>query len=281
MFRRILIPLDGSDGGEAILGEVPRVSAPDAEVFLLHVVPPMPLPAGPIPGEVLKLPDRALAYLERVPYASSRLQRVARVGEPAPTILQTSLELNADLIAMCTHGRGTLAQMLLGSVAMAVVSESALPVLLTRPGARRENRPVRRILAPVAEQRKAILDLTGRLAASCSAEAVLLHVAVPAVTIPGTGAGLPQEMPPPVHLSQPDLEGAERLLSAHGARVTRHVAHGEPVSAIAELARSLDADLIAMATGARRGLERLLLGSVSQGVLQAADRPVLLLRERA
>lgn len=39
-----------------------------------------------------------------------------------------------------------------------------------------------------------------------------------------------------------------------------------------------DADLIVMGTSGRHGLRRLLLGSVAESLLRAADRPVLLVR---
>jgi nucleotide-binding universal stress UspA family protein len=51
---------------------------------------------------------------------------------------------------------------------------------------------------------------------------------------------------------------------------------GGPVAAeILELARTSGADMIAMGTHGRRGLERLLLGSVADKVVRGSDTPVL------
>ncbi len=60
-----------------------------------------------------------------------------------------------------------------------------------------------------------------------------------------------------------------------------HVASGDPVEAINEHAFFDDADLIVVGTHGRRGLERLLLGSIAADVLATAPCPVLIARPRA
>ena len=68
---------------------------------------------------------------------------------------------------------------------------------------------------------------------------------------------------------------ADRL-TAHGLSVETKVVVGAPVAAeVLELARSVHADLIAMGTHGRRGLERLVLGSVADKIVRASDVPVL------
>jgi nucleotide-binding universal stress UspA family protein len=54
------------------------------------------------------------------------------------------------------------------------------------------------------------------------------------------------------------------------------VASGDPVEKILEQAKNLDVDLIALATHARSGLERLIAGSVAEGVLRKSPVSVLL-----
>jgi len=56
------------------------------------------------------------------------------------------------------------------------------------------------------------------------------------------------------------------------------VSHGTAADQILEQARKVDADLIAMSTSARRGLSRLVLGSVAEDVVRRMDRAVLLHR---
>lgn len=70
-------------------------------------------------------------------------------------------------------------------------------------------------------------------------------------------------------------------LRVRGVRVTTAVRRGEPVAEILGGAREVDADLIAMTTHGRRGLSRLLFGSVAAAVLSQAEVPVSLMRQTA
>ena len=69
---------------------------------------------------------------------------------------------------------------------------------------------------------------------------------------------------------------------ATGVRVSRHQRRGMAVApVILEVAEELDADLIVMSTHGRRGLENVLLGSVTEEVLRLAGCPVLTIRAGA
>ena len=53
---------------------------------------------------------------------------------------------------------------------------------------------------------------------------------------------------------------------------------GIPVTTILEMAEQENADLIAMASHGRTGLARVFYGSVTAGIMQQVDRPLLLIR---
>ncbi len=63
-------------------------------------------------------------------------------------------------------------------------------------------------------------------------------------------------------------------------RLTTHVRHADAAEAIAQLASDIEADLVVVGTHGHRGLERLLLGSVAEGVVRLAPCPVLVVRPR-
>ena len=143
MYKRVLVPLDGSGLAEAILPFVEQVAGPlDAEVVLLNVIEP------PSPGEVIASagvvsPDawrirelevkRYLAGVERRLAAKGlRVERRLQMGRAADEILATATASGADLIAMTTHGRSGVARLLFGSVAEAVLRASPVPVLMFR-----------------------------------------------------------------------------------------------------------------------------------------------------
>jgi nucleotide-binding universal stress UspA family protein len=63
------------------------------------------------------------------------------------------------------------------------------------------------------------------------------------------------------------------------ADVQFHVAFGDPGHEVAEFAQREGADLIVMPSHGRRGLSRLLIGSVAERVVRLAHCPVLVLRK--
>lgn len=63
-------------------------------------------------------------------------------------------------------------------------------------------------------------------------------------------------------------------------RLTTHIRLSDPREAIAQLASDLEADLIVVGTHGRRGVSRMLLGSVAEGIVRIAPCPVLVVRKR-
>lgn len=76
------------------------------------------------------------------------------------------------------------------------------------------------------------------------------------------------------------LEGRLESVATDRDRILAAVDFGEPAERILALAKSLDADLIVVGTHGRRGVERLMLGSVAETVLRNAHCPVLVVREK-
>lgn len=75
------------------------------------------------------------------------------------------------------------------------------------------------------------------------------------------------------------LDGiVERVRASGFQNVETHVAFGEPAGAIADLAKSGDADLIVMSTHGLGASGRYALGSVALKVLMTAPCPVLMVR---
>ena len=142
MYRRALVPLDGSSVAEAIIPFIVDIAGPlDMEVVLLRVVEPI----APIVIEGsrhVELEDvearRTDAEEYLAPIAVELRNRAVRVesrvrrGNPANEIVTAARETGADLIAMSTHGRGGLGRLVFGSVAQAVLRHVDTPVLLMR-----------------------------------------------------------------------------------------------------------------------------------------------------
>ena len=142
MYKRALVPLDGSMVAEAIVPFILEIAGPlDMEVALFRVVvpaPPMVVEGSSyvVAEDVEKLRANAEAYLASVAVAlrdqGVRVAIQVRFGEAVPEILAGAREVEADLIAMTTHGRGGLGRLLFGSVAEAVLRQAEIPVFMMR-----------------------------------------------------------------------------------------------------------------------------------------------------
>jgi nucleotide-binding universal stress UspA family protein len=142
---RILVPVDGSDLGEAVLGPARDWAIRlQAELLLVQVVlwPPYTYGDG---AELLVLDPnemqaQAEQYLAEVAarWRTDKLMIRCRalLGRPiASTIAQVAAEEHVDLIAMSTHGRSGIGRLVLGSVATGTLQRAEVPLLVIRPPA--------------------------------------------------------------------------------------------------------------------------------------------------
>ncbi len=145
MHTRIIVPLDGSERSEAILPYARKLAHDaTAEIVLLHVLveaaPELNVPAvSPLspPAMDQERQIEAAGYLKSI---TSKLEKegscvtyLLRQGGVAETILGVAHDMEAQMIAMSTHGRTGMQRLLLGSIAEQVVHDSPIPVLLFRP----------------------------------------------------------------------------------------------------------------------------------------------------
>jgi nucleotide-binding universal stress UspA family protein len=142
MFKKILVPLDGSELAEKIIPNVVDLAKSfNAEVTLLNVC------YFPVPMTVAQLPEKVenAAEAEELRSCASYLEKLADrlrkqglnvkleclEGVAAREIVAYADTNKMDLIAMATHGKGEVAWVL-GSTAEKVVSHATVPVLLYR-----------------------------------------------------------------------------------------------------------------------------------------------------
>lgn len=150
LFRRILVPLDGSAMAEEALDHVVSLGVPDTTVYmLLTVLVPlqfMPPLEYPYPGfsqltDGVEMQARRATALEQLERSARALRESGAIVEtrvevhyqPAQGILDVAGEWHADLIAVATHGRGGVKRVLLGSVSDKVMRAATVPILVHRP----------------------------------------------------------------------------------------------------------------------------------------------------
>ena len=137
--EKILVPLDGSDLAEAALETAINIlkEQPATTLVLLRATESPRPPEAESPAEQARAVHEAESYLNGVA-AGLRECGITRVkttvwsGPAAPTIVEAAEVEKADLIVLCSHGRGGVGPLIFGSVAESVLHGTRTPILLVR-----------------------------------------------------------------------------------------------------------------------------------------------------
>ena len=137
MFKKILVPLDGSELASSILPQVAELAKKfQAELTLIHVSPgeeaDLAAPLRSTAADIHKTCEAYLNFLVRdLQRQGLMINVVCLTGNPAREIIRYADEHQVDLIAMASHGSGEVAW-LLGSIAKKVVTHTSSPVMVFR-----------------------------------------------------------------------------------------------------------------------------------------------------
>ena len=291
MFNKILIAVDDSSdsqqAGQAGLIFAKKVGA---QVLVCHIVKSETGFMGlkPSPNATLEYVHELLRpWEERGKELKLDLQTQHRTADDvAEGIVVAAGENECGLIVMGTHGREGLQRLLLGSVAERVSRLAPMPVMLVRGEASTQG--FNHILAPVdgSEAGKPALALADELAGTLGAELRLLTVIPyiqPITYLDPTGlASSAQYLEYDTTLQAQSerfrsalKEASKSVQSPHQTELVKAFQQSE-AQVIVEYAQAHPCDLIVMGTHGHTGLERVLLGSVAEGVTHHATVPVLL-----
>ena len=302
IFRRILVPLDGSNTAESALPYARALAENlDAKVELLEVVDLAEL-AGKVSdpaafaNNLRDHANRRLEYLTRIAESFPRARSKCRVeqGSPATVIIEAAAADKETLIIMASHGRSGLQRWLLGSVAEKVLRGATNPLLLVRaaqPAASAGQAAFGSIVVPLDGSQLAELALAPalELARSLKLEIVLVRTfEMPATAYyrgddyPASAAAfIPSYAEVVDELSREAreyLDSKVKELRGQGLEHVRSkVPEGNAAEQVIDLARSHKDSLIAMCTHGRSGMKRWMLGSVTEKVVHYSSTPVLVI----
>ena len=157
MYKKILVPLDGSELAECVLPHVEFIArgCASGSVIFVRVIEPTALPYGPFTdgGHVITQAEAtrirteadsnnkksAEEYLNQIvsqhKYPGLSVQSAVIVGNAAESIADYATQNEIDLIAIATHGRSGISRWTWGSVADRILRSACVPVLMVRaPG---------------------------------------------------------------------------------------------------------------------------------------------------
>lgn len=298
MYKRILVPLDGSTLAETVLpmaGEVARYF--NATLIFLNILEKEG--SGTIHGQHhLSTTGEACDYLEKlaVQFRSQGFEveteaHEARETDVARSISEHALELKADMVVLCAHGNGGLRDVFIGGIAQQVIQRETIPVLFIRPEKLEKGtiRPWKTILVPLdgAVMHEAVLPHAEEIAQYAGAVLRLISVIPTADTLkvkedavrrvlPGSmGAALDYS----VEESQQYLQKICTVLSRKKILASGLVTRGDATTKILEAVVKEKVDLVLLATFGHRNWEAFWEESVTPRILANSPVPVLFVRE--
>lgn len=281
MYGRILVPTDGSDAAKkAADGAVELAKQFSSEIHAVHFVEP-----GKVPSDVESEVSAELGeYGEQIVNSiadsatDKGVQATTRVIETTSPVHEEIVEYvtehDIDLIVMGTHGRSGLDRLIVGSVAERTLRVAPIPVL-TVHSETTIDAEFETILIPTdgSETADIAADRAIQIGAATGAAVHIVHV-VDLTVVP--------DEPDGVILDAMEAEGQQavnriigRAEAAGIHAVEASVLSGTPAKAIVDYTTARDVDLVVMGTHGRSGLQRYLLGSVTEKVVRLADMPVL------
>ena len=252
----------------------------------IELIPTAPDPEGPawsqLRADVEAEEERLLADLiTRATAAGVTVHSVRSLGDPVDVIVSTARDHDADLIVVGSHGRTGIRRFLLGSTAERIVSHASTSVLVARGDG---TTPFTNVLVatdfgPAAAR---ALALAQEVAPAAHVSVIhAWHYPAGAWSLAALGERTHATEALQDALTDPPRARGETLIAderAAGRTIDFRLLEGQPADVVTDLAASEHRDLIAIGTHGRRGLRRLIVGSVAAATVRHAPCSVLVAR---
>jgi nucleotide-binding universal stress UspA family protein len=305
MYRRILVPLDGTRFGDhALPYAVDIATRTGASIELVHVhhhrehnpdLAAMPQyqyqrisdadlrhDGESLNGERRWLEEKAADIELRHDVAVSTRILVGRTDD---AVLHEAQDIVADLIVMSSHARQGLPRLRHGDLAHELITQLNVPALCVRPedeAAPIVAQPIQRVLVALdgSDFSEQILDIVAPLLMQLGAQPTLLHIVA---NRPMLSAGFGDARRTLGTRDQAIAylnDVAQRFRGRMPEPVLAALDDPQPANVITSLLSAGEYDVVAMATHGRSGLSRLFMGSVAEEVLHGTHRPILMYRPR-
>jgi nucleotide-binding universal stress UspA family protein len=288
---KILLAIDSSEFSEAVINEVAARPWPaESVVVVLTVVDLFALTysVGYLEPFVKNENDAASALVQSVAerLGSHGIETATQVveGYPATSIVEQAKSWDVDFVFVGSHGHGGIARFFLGSIAKEVVRNAHCSVEIIRPVRNEKTNTGKRVL--LATDGSTYSEAAARSVAERpwprGSEFKIVSVVeqmIPAMD-PWYASGEVTSRMLDENKKQCEeaVRSIHRLITGAGLSATTSVLAGTPKWRIMDDAKDWNADLIVLGSHGRRGLSRVLLGSVSEAVAMNASCSVEVIR---
>jgi nucleotide-binding universal stress UspA family protein len=289
---RVLVAIDFSECSESVIRAVERRPWPsNTEIVVIHVVESISVASGWVDLSPY-IESQTESAKGLIGEAAGRLRskglpvtEVVRSGHPGSMIVDYAGKWGADLVLVGSHGQGAVTRFLLGSVSKALLQATRCSVEIVRTRSTRDSGVGLRILLATdgsAYSQSAATSVAGRpWPKGTTVEVFSVGEVVTTSPGPWYGAGqiLDRLHVERLKAAKDDASNAEAILRAAGLKAATKVVSGYPKTSILDEAKEWGADLIVVGSHGRRGLKRVLIGSVAEAVAMHSHCSVEVIRE--
>lgn len=297
MFETVLLAHDFSPSSERALAyAVDTARRSGATLHLMHVdqtAEGVLFEGGQAPSSDAlqgRFEDRcrtALAPYLLSPDGDQVVCHAVRGVSPAPLLVQKARALGADLLVTGTQGRRGARRLIVGSVAEEILRTAPCPVLTVRERGEATEEPpsveIEKIIAPVdfSERTETALQYVSQLAPLYDAPVQLMHV-VEDETLPSVYEAKSSKVQARAaeDRAERELQSLGEPLASQDVSVSTLVRRGETTDTVVK-ATGQPGTLTVMGTRGLSGVQRIMLGSVTEAVIRASSGPVLAARASA
>lgn len=272
--KRILVPTDFSEHAEHALKVAAQIARKNSsEIIILHM---LELPqqtndaifGGVSIPETMLFMQKANEMLDKISQSSFlegiSVTEFVKMDKPIHGITQISKEQDIDLIVMGSHGSSGVEELLIGSNTEKVVRNSEIPVLVIKkdiPDFKVENIV---FASDFTEETKKPFEKLLNFTKYFDAKIHLVSICTP-------------NSFKPTHITEKAIEDFTKGFNL--SNFSTHIYNDTNIEkGIINFSNSINADIIGMCTHGRTGFAHFFNGSISEGLVNHAVRPVITLK---
>ncbi|MBI5056367.1 MAG: universal stress protein [Nitrospirae bacterium] len=285
--ERLLLSTDGSEFGEGAIREAIKLAKTcSSKLFAIYVIETNPEYETIAPQLVEKAEKEARQHLEAVKAMASKegveCEIIARQGEdPFKYIVEEAAKNKVSMIITGRRGRKGLKRLMMGSETAKIIGHAPCNVLVVPRAANIEfNRII--VATDGSKYSEAAVREAIGIAKRCGSTLIAISV-VPSETaspfdIVHTEMMKETIVEKELKMAECTIKDLKAASEKEGVPVTGFIYSGKPYEAIINTAKEKKADLIVVGSHGRTGIDRLLMGSVTERVIGLSECAVLVVK---
>jgi nucleotide-binding universal stress UspA family protein len=275
--EKLLVATDGSIFSESAIREAINLARTcSSGLIVVSVIKTNPEFEDIVPEVFEKAEKEMREHLESTKIRASKEGIICEIvvhrgEEPFQDIVNDAARNQVDMIIMGTHGRTGLKRLMMGSVTAKVIGHAPCDILAVPLHARVKCKNIL-IATDGSRYSDAAASKAIGIAKRCGGSLIVISAALSDKEII-----LPDDDEEMI-MAKDNVKRIVQLTEREGVRTEGLTAKGKPYEAIVETAKQKRADLIVVGSHGRTGLDRLLMGSVTERVIGHSESAVLVVK---